>query len=135
MAKYRYSRLSLSRIAELEQPLQILCKRLIADPRLPCDISVLCGHRDETAQNTAYAKGASKLKYPRSKHNRAPSHAVDIAPWVDGCVCWDWAWYHRLAPVVMAIWGEMTADEKGGFSLIWGGSWKNFQDGPHYELS
>ena len=45
------------------------------------DITVLCGYRGETEQNQAVADGASKTPWPRSKHNRFPSDAVDIAPY------------------------------------------------------
>jgi peptidoglycan L-alanyl-D-glutamate endopeptidase CwlK len=42
---------------------------------------VLCGHRGQEAQDTAFKQGASKLKWPNSKHNKTPSLAVDIAPY------------------------------------------------------
>lgn len=45
------------------------------------DITVLCGFRGEKEQNEAYAKKASKLQWPNSKHNKLPSLAVDMAPY------------------------------------------------------
>jgi peptidoglycan L-alanyl-D-glutamate endopeptidase CwlK len=45
------------------------------------DITVLCGHRGEAEQDAAVARGASKTPWPRSKHNRSPSDAVDVAPY------------------------------------------------------
>lgn len=44
------------------------------------DITVLCGFRGEAEQNQAVEDGASKTPWPRSKHNRVPSDAVDVAP-------------------------------------------------------
>lgn len=68
-------------------------KRLdTCDPRLvrlvehvyrkaPFDLTVLCGHRGEEEQNEAFKNGASKLRWPNSKHNAEPSRAVDLAPY------------------------------------------------------
>jgi peptidoglycan L-alanyl-D-glutamate endopeptidase CwlK len=44
------------------------------------DMTVLCGYRGEAEQNKAVADGASKTPWPKSKHNRVPSDAVDVAP-------------------------------------------------------
>ncbi len=45
------------------------------------DITVLCGFRDEKAQNEAFAKSTSRLQWPNSWHNKTPARAVDIAPY------------------------------------------------------
>lgn len=45
------------------------------------DLTVLCGFRGQAEQDDAFARGASKLKWPRSKHNKTPALAVDIAPY------------------------------------------------------
>ena len=42
--------------------------------------TILVGHRGEKAQNKAVADGKSRLIYPKSKHNKKPSKAVDVAP-------------------------------------------------------
>lgn len=47
------------------------------------DLAVLCGYRGEKEQNEAFAKGASKLQWPHSKHNHLPAFAVDLAPLPD----------------------------------------------------
>ena len=44
------------------------------------DCAVICGHRGEAAQNEAFAKGTSKLRWPDSLHNQLPSLAVDVVP-------------------------------------------------------
>lgn len=43
------------------------------------DIAVLCGYRGEAEQNKAVADGASETPWPKSKHNRVPADAVDVA--------------------------------------------------------
>jgi peptidoglycan L-alanyl-D-glutamate endopeptidase CwlK len=55
-------------------------------------------------------------------------HAVDLAPMIAGEVRWDWPLYHKLAKIVKAA----AADEK--VPLQWGGDWRAFKDGPHWEL-
>lgn len=41
-------------------------------------LRVLCGSRDQTAQDAAVKAGYSKTPWPLSKHNHNPSRAVDI---------------------------------------------------------
>ena len=54
------------------------------------DCSVVEGYRDEERQNKAYREGNSKVKYPNGKHNRIPSNAVDVVPYVLGKgIVWD----------------------------------------------
>ena len=48
------------------------------------DCSVTEGYRNEERQNKAYRGGKSKVKYPNGKHNRVPSNAVDVVPYVSG---------------------------------------------------
>jgi peptidoglycan L-alanyl-D-glutamate endopeptidase CwlK len=63
-------------------------------------------------------------------------HAVDLVPFVDidsdGKVeveeMYSWPLYHRLAPAIKAA----AAKEK--VAVIWGGGWRKFKDGPHWEL-
>lgn len=45
------------------------------------DLTVLCGYRGKDEQEKAYREKASKLQWPKSKHNVTPSLAVDIAPY------------------------------------------------------
>ena len=39
-----------------------------------------------------------------------------------------WPLYHKLAPVIKAA----AANEK--VAIVWGGDWRSFKDGPHWEL-
>lgn len=43
------------------------------------DIAVLCGYRDKAGQDKAVLMKTSKTPWPKSKHNRQPSDAVDVA--------------------------------------------------------
>ena len=44
------------------------------------DVAVICGHRGKAEQNNAFIRGKSSLQWPRSKHNKMPSEAMDIVP-------------------------------------------------------
>ncbi len=134
--RYQWGARSVARLATVHPALRELFERVIARPDLPHDLTVLCGHRGEAEQAAAVSSGASRLSWPRSKHNKTPSLAVDVAPLVGGAVTWDWAAYRAVAPHVKAEWAEMQAEGRyPGVSLIWGGDWVRFPDGPHWELA
>jgi peptidoglycan L-alanyl-D-glutamate endopeptidase CwlK len=52
------------------------------------DCTIICGTRGKAEQNKYFEEGKSKLKWPNSKHNRNPSLAVDVAPFLHGSVSW-----------------------------------------------
>ena len=85
---------------------------------------VLEGLRTPARQKQLVAKGASKTM--RSRH--LTGHAVDIAPLLGGKVSWDWPLYHRLAPIVK------RAAAAENVPIEWGGDWRTFKDGPHWQL-
>ena len=90
---------------------------------------VTCGVRTLAEQKVLVAKGASKTL--RSRHIPAANgyaHAVDLAATIDGRVRWDWPLYDRLAKRMKA------AAKAEKVPLEWGGDWKTFKDGPHYQL-
>jgi len=43
------------------------------------DLCIVCGFRNQSAQEKAFKEGKSKLQFPHSKHNSVPSKAVDVA--------------------------------------------------------
>lgn len=101
--------------------LQDICNEAIKE----MDFTVICGHRGEKEQNEAFERGASKLKYPNSKHNSNPSIAVDIAPYP---IKWtDKKRFIELSKIMKRI-----AKEKN-IELVWGGDWK-MQDLVHFEI-
>ena len=133
---YRFSKRSLDRLGTCHPDLVKLMTEAILDPACPSDLTVLCGHRGEKEQNAAFDAGRSKLRYPRSKHNGFPSLAVDVAPYIDGAVSWDWEHYYPLADHIRATWDRLEAAGalSGSFVLVWGGTGKTLRDGPHFEI-
>lgn len=88
------------------------------------DFSIIEGVRTLERQKQLVASGASKTL--NSRH--LSGHAVDIAPYVEGEIRWDWPLYHRLAKVMK------TAAKEVGVPVQWGGDWIRFKDGPHWQL-
>jgi len=88
------------------------------------DFSIIEGVRTLERQKQLVASGASKTL--NSRH--LSGHAVDIAPYVEGEIRWDWPLYHRLAKVMK------TAAKEIGVPVQWGGDWIRFKDGPHWQL-
>lgn len=126
----KFSKLSLSRLETCHPILQELCHEAIKE----IDFMVICGHRGEAEQNKAYAEGKSKLKYPRSKHNKSPSLAVDLCPvkFKGGKISLDWN--NDRAFKVMAMQMLMLANRKS-YPLEWGGNWIWFKDKPHFQIN
>lgn len=119
---------SLERLSSCHDDLQLLildvAQRVDAGELFTADIrdiTVLCGQRGEAEQDAAFARGTSKLQWPKSKHNQTPSLAVDIAPYpID--------WQDREAFLVLRGFVLARAAALGlKVSVI---SW----DLPHYQL-
>lgn len=90
---------------------------------------ITCGGRTVAEQKVMVAKGASTTM--RSRHIIAPNgwaHAVDLAYTIRGAVKWDWPLYAKLAAAVKA------AAKAEKVPVEWGGDWKSFKDGPHFQL-
>jgi len=113
---------SLSRLEGVHPDLVRVVKKAAALSDL--DFTVLEGLRSVERQKQLVSQGASKTM--NSRH--ITGHAVDLAPMIAGEVRWDWPLYHKLAKIVKSA----AADEK--VPLQWGGDWRAFKDGPHWEL-
>jgi peptidoglycan L-alanyl-D-glutamate endopeptidase CwlK len=132
---YAWGPTSIARLQTCHELLRELFARVIKRPDLPHDLTVLCGVRGKAEQDAAVKSGASKLAWPKSKHNKTPSEAVDVAPIVKGSVSWDWAAYNATAPIIKAEWAKMEREGlTHGVTLSWGGDWASFKDGPHWEV-
>lgn len=88
------------------------------------DFTVIEGLRTKERQAELLKKGATQTL--NSRH--LTGHAVDIVPWVDGTVSWDWKFYSEVRSAMIQAAGEL------GVEIEWGGNWKTFKDGPHWQL-
>lgn len=113
---------SLSRLEGVHPDLVRVVKKAAA--MSPLDFTVLEGLRTTARQKQLMDLGATKTL--NSRH--ITGHAVDLAPMVGGTVRWDWPLYYQLAAVVKA------AAKAENVPVQWGGDWRTFKDGPHWEL-
>lgn len=89
-----------------------------------CDFAVLEGVRSRTRQEQLVEAGASQTM--NSRH--LTGHAVDLGAMVSGTVRWDWPLYFKVADAMKKAAAELSVP------LEWGGDWKKFKDGPHFQL-
>ena len=94
------------------------------------DVIVLCGYRGEKEQTEAFNKGNSKAKWPKSKHNKKPSLAIDIGPTLDSGKSVPWNQLDKWVTFCEAF--EAFAHRKG-VKLIGGYGFRQ-RDYPHWEL-
>lgn len=82
------------------------------------DFSVHDGLRTTAEQKEYVRRGVSKTM--NSMHMKQPngfSHAVDLVPWINGQLRWEWKPLFVIAAAVS------EAAVKQGVDLIWGGVW------------
>jgi peptidoglycan LD-endopeptidase CwlK len=93
------------------------------------DFTVLEGVRDPQRQRKLVDSGASQTM--NSRHIPGADgfgKAVDLGAWVDDQVDWSWPLYHKIADAMK----ESARQVK--VPIEWGGDWKTFKDGPHFQL-
>jgi peptidoglycan L-alanyl-D-glutamate endopeptidase CwlK len=73
----KFGSASEAQLATCDDRLQRVLREAVKD----FDFSVIEGHRGKEAQNRAFAKGTSKLPWPKGNHNQTPSRAADCAPY------------------------------------------------------
>lgn len=126
----KFSKKSQKNLSECHTSLQRLFNKVIKH----YDCTITDGHRGKKEQDMAYHKGWSKLKYPKSKHNKIPSLAADVVPYpID--------YKNKIKLYHFGGYVKATADQLG-IKIRWGGDWdsdkdlhdQDFMDLPHYEL-
>jgi hypothetical protein len=86
------------------------------------------GARNLKRQKELLKQGATTTL--NSRHIPGPdgwAKAIDLVALTGGEVSWDWQYYHLLAVAMKAAAKELQID------LEWGGDWKTFKDGPHFQ--
>lgn len=119
----KYSKRSLTNLRGIHPDLRRVIDRALQDS--PLDFIVIEGLRTPERQAELVASGASRTL--NSRH--ITGHAVDLLPIGPNGPRFDWPLYDRLGPAVLA------AAKAEGVALDWGGDWRAFRDGPHFELS
>ena len=89
------------------------------------------GKRTKARQKELYdAKATTTMRsrhVPESNASGLPC-AVDLAVKVGTEIRWDWPLYKIVADAIK------QAAEELGLPIEWGGDWRTFKDGPHFQL-
>mgnify|MGYP000639812377 FL=1 len=120
---YKLGTRSLQNLSGVHPDMQAVVKRAIEITEV--DFTVLEGMRTLDRQKELVARGASTTL--NSRH--LTGHGVDLGAYVDGTVRWDWPLYYKIADAMKQAAKELEID------MDWGGDWKSFPDGPHYQLT
>lgn len=114
---------SLDRLKGVHPDLVKVVKRAIE--LTPVDFRITEGLRTKERQAYLMKKGATRTM--RSRH--ITGHAIDFVALPNGVVSWDFPLYTQISQAFKKAAAEV------GVSIIWGGDWKSFRDGPHIELN
>lgn len=128
MSQFQLSQRSLTRLIGVHPDLVEVVK--LAIQRTPVDFMVVEGVRTLAQQREYVTKGASQtMSSYHLPQADGFGHAIDLAPLVRGAIPWnDWRAFADLAAVVKACAAEL------GVPVEWGGAWKSFKDGPHFQI-
>lgn len=128
MSQFQLSQRSLTRLVGVHPDLVAVVKLTIQ--RTAVDFTVVEGVRTVAQQREYVERGASKtMNSYHLPQADGLGHAVDLAPLVDGSIPWNnWQAFADLASVVKACAAEL------GVPVEWGGDWKLFKDGPHFQI-
>lgn len=118
---FKLSQRSIDRLKGVHPDLASVVK--LAIERSDVDFMVTEGLRSKERQKELVAAGASKTM--NSRH--ITGHAVDLAAYVNG-IRWDWPLYEKIAKAMKQAAYELN------IKIEWGGDWKSFKDGPHFQI-
>jgi len=123
---FKYGTRSQNKLSTCHNALQIIAVEALAI--CPYDITIIHGWRGELVQDALYDSGASRVRFPDSKHNQSQdpdcaeplktSDALDFAPWVNGGINWNDT--HIFACVAGVF---LSTAHDLGYKLRWGGDW------------
>ncbi len=134
-----FSRRSLGKLRDVHP--YLVSVAVLGLQRSPHDFAITEGLRSISRQEILFAKGRSRTR--QSKHLLQSgnfAHAFDIMAVgdIDGdgdvdaqdkSITWDPRLYHEIAGALKAAAAEI------GVSIRWGGDFKSWFDGPHFELT
>lgn len=138
----KYSTASLNKLGTCHCDLQTIFKYLIQIH----DVTIICGHRGEKAQNKAYFSGNSTKKFPTGNHNKSPSMAVDAMKYYKQKPHLRWgdkkAVFIEIKDAIFEIAAGLLQQGIISHKVRWGGDWdmdgdyddQRLNDLVHFEL-
>jgi peptidoglycan L-alanyl-D-glutamate endopeptidase CwlK len=126
----KWSERSLRNLAGIHPDLRRVLDRALQDS--PIDFVVTEGLRTLQRQRELVRIGASKTL--NSRH--LTGHAVDLYAWVDLDVDGRVEFVEMSNPRLMRRIADAikAAARAENVPIVWGGDWRTFKDGPHFEL-
>jgi peptidoglycan L-alanyl-D-glutamate endopeptidase CwlK len=120
--KFKLSTRSLNNLKNVDADLIKVVNRAIEITEI--DFGITEGVRTPERQQQLVKEGKSQTL--RSKH--LIGRAVDVAAFVNGKVSWEKEHYVKIAKAFKQAAKELNVN------IRWGGDFKSFFDGPHFEL-
>lgn len=136
MPKYSKNSKNILKLAHID------LRRIFEEVIKHYDNTIVYSFRGQELQDRLFDEGASKLKYPDSKHNSYPAMAVDSGPYLNGNISTDMYQNYHYAGFVLGV-AEMLFKYKViSHKLIGGSDWDGdrdvndqiFRDLWHFEL-
>lgn len=133
--KFKFGDVSQVKLLNIDYGLQSIMNAALHTDIM--DFSIVEGHRGEKQQNKYYSEKKSKVQWPNGKHNKMPSHAVDVAPYINGKISWNKLHCCTLAGIILACAARL------GIPIRWGGCWsgdpsdigkQSLNDYVHFEI-
>lgn len=130
---FRLSQRSKNRLTDVHPDLVKVVRRAIELTSV--DFGVLEGARTLAKQKDLFAIRASLTMDSRhlpswvAELGKEYAHAVDLGAYYQNELRWDWPLYTEVARAMFAAATELDVD------IQWGGNWRSFKDGPHFQLS
>lgn len=119
---FSFSKASLNKMNGVDSKLINLMKEAIKES--PYDFGITEGIRTLKRQKELFVEG--KTKTLKSYH--LVGKAVDIKIYVNGEITWDFKYYKEVANHIKEV------AKRLGYVITWGGDWKTFKDGPHFQI-
>ncbi|MFV8800305.1 M15 family metallopeptidase [Yersinia sp. LJYL362] len=123
ISPFRFGQISEHNLRGIHPDLVLIVRRALT--LCTVDFRVIEGLRTSERQRQLVKNGRSQTL--NSRH--LTGHAVDLAPLINNQIPWDdWHAFEWVAKAMKQAAIEME------LPLQWGGDWKTFKDGPHFEL-
>jgi hypothetical protein len=121
-SKFRFSLRSEGSFAGVKPELVAVARRALE--LSPIDFGITEGVRTIERQRVLVAEGKSQTM--NSRH--LTGEAIDVVAYLGSAVSWDPKYYHQIADAFKQASAELNTP------IEWGGDWKTFVDGPHFQL-
>lgn len=119
---FKLSQKSLEKLTGVKPELINVVKRALEISSI--DFKVLEGLRTLERQVILVKSGKSQTM--NSRH--ITGDAVDLGAIVNGVIDWNWKHYEQIAHTMKQAGKELN------ITIEWGGDWKTFKDGVHFQL-